>query len=343
MVPGPAPWYRWLRLRLFRWRIVMRPMPSTSNDEPAAGIAPLPWYESTLLWGAAGAVITLVSAYVGFATKEIRWFLGASWPFCGLIFFIISKQLSRRWPVRIAIITVGSLFSALLLTVLCWKLPPPQDADPGTQFRQALGELKNSLHTVPPSEQGSREAIHQKAPPFPQPSVAPPCIPGKARVGTGLDAYKDFCDEELGRMIVDEAEKVLNLANRRIQTRSEDDRIAHDARGADMMFFQDYERCCESDVNILRTEALTRLGVLGKSVEEGHSWDSLQSALQPYNAPIYSSASDEVKRYSAHLRSMGLMLEQREDQDPLRYLLSSRRNQFPQIPNGPRGVSRSGR
>jgi hypothetical protein len=131
----------------------------------------------------------------------------------------------------------------------------------------------------------------------------------------GPNAYKDFCDEELGQMLIKEAKTIRDLADHWLREASLDDQISRNASGARAMFFWNYEKCCESDVSILRAEALNRLGVLAKSPEEEDKWGELQHALQS-DEPTHAFATDKVKEYSPYLRSIGLELERKRGPRP---------------------------
>jgi hypothetical protein len=179
-----------------------------------------------------------------------------------------------------------------------------QIGDLGRELGNAIRFSKDDLKT----DTVAKEAIpsHLNT----QTSVASPCIPGKARVGAGPDAYKNFCDEELGKMMIKEAKTIRDLADHWLQEASLDDRMTGKSSGALAMFFRYYEKCCESDVNVLRAEALNRLGVLAKSPEEDDKWSQLQNALQSF-PPTHPFATDRVKGYSPYLRSIGLELERK--------------------------------
>jgi hypothetical protein len=98
-IPTSPNVFRKWHLRILRWRILLRST-STKNTENQPTASPeLPWYESTLLWGAFTVVIGLITTYAGFATKDIRWFLVAAWPFCCLVALPIAKAISKRHKV----------------------------------------------------------------------------------------------------------------------------------------------------------------------------------------------------------------------------------------------------
>jgi hypothetical protein len=199
------------------------------------------------------------------------------------------------------------VFIAVFLYEFCWNVPHRIWRE--TSKVQPPPILFHAPPPPPPSASSGPPSVGSKS------SSEKGCIPGKARVGTGPEAYKDFCDEELGQMMVKEAKTIRDLADHWLEEESLDDRISRNASGAWTMFFWTYEKCCESDVNILRAEALKRLGVLAKSPEEEDKWSQLQSALQSH-APSHAFATESVKEYSPYLRSVGLELERKREPRP---------------------------
>ena len=122
-----------------------------SGDAPAVRESPdraetsqPPFYESTLLWGALGAVISLVSVYLGFALRDIRWFLGLAWPFCVVFFVRLAKTIPRR-RLRYLAILGSALFSALGLAALAFIFPPPKSEE---SVKQQLEEFFNTHKPV---------------------------------------------------------------------------------------------------------------------------------------------------------------------------------------------------
>jgi hypothetical protein len=101
----------------------------------------VPWFERTLLWGALGAVITLMSVYLGFVLRDICWFLVATWPFCVLVLvscarIIRTQKHQHAW--RIALIVVGALVSAQVLWQTSKISPAPNNQDAPTQLTNVL-------------------------------------------------------------------------------------------------------------------------------------------------------------------------------------------------------------
>lgn len=132
---------------LFSLARAMRINQKSQKAEPAES----PWYEGGLLWGAVGAVITLVTVYLGFALKDIRWFLVAAWPFCVLTFVGLCRAIQwtkRRHLIRVCVILLGSAASAYVLWQISHEFPPPHNQDVAQQFNQLYNKLKG---THPPS------------------------------------------------------------------------------------------------------------------------------------------------------------------------------------------------
>jgi hypothetical protein len=119
---------------------MVNPTPSADREEPD-----LPWYEGTLLWGAVGVAVTLIATYVGFATKDIRWFLFAAWPFCILVALALARAGSRRHQTRLLVVVAGSLVAAAILFGISKYLPPPSDNDISAQIREGFQSLTNRL------------------------------------------------------------------------------------------------------------------------------------------------------------------------------------------------------
>jgi hypothetical protein len=112
--------------------------------------ASVPFYESTLLWGALSAVIALVSVYLGFALKDIRWFLAIAWPFCVLVVVSLAKAIRRGRHVhgiRLSIILLGSSLCGFGLWQLARTFPPPSNQDIGQQIDQALKKWNSNSQT----------------------------------------------------------------------------------------------------------------------------------------------------------------------------------------------------
>jgi hypothetical protein len=135
--------FRAIYLRLLRWRILLRfsGEGDSQMDKPQNS---LPWYEGTLLWGAIGVAVTLIATYVGFATRDIRWFLVAAWPFCALVALALAGEIARF---RLLLTIAGSLFAGIILFGISRYLPPPNDTDISTQIRQGFQSLKGQTQT----------------------------------------------------------------------------------------------------------------------------------------------------------------------------------------------------
>ena len=136
------------------------PKPQT----PTTLVASVPFYESTLLWGAFGIVITLVSVYLGFALKDIRWFLAAAFPFCVLTFIGLAKPVhtkKHQHVYRGAVIVVGAAVSGFSLWKIAESFPPPQNLDVSQQIAGALNswfsrrEQNHPAPDVRPENSGS--------------------------------------------------------------------------------------------------------------------------------------------------------------------------------------------
>jgi hypothetical protein len=116
--------------------------PSTPGPPPDSAAqsnspSPVTWYESTLLWGALSAVVSLVSVYLGIALKDIRWFLVAAWPFCVLVAVGLVRVLRNRVG-RLGIIFAVSIVSACGLWQVSRAVPPPNNQDIEKQFNAVL-------------------------------------------------------------------------------------------------------------------------------------------------------------------------------------------------------------
>jgi hypothetical protein len=133
-----------LRARLvgLRWAIKLRnwlggPAASTGDTSP------LPLLESTLFWGAGGVAVTLVATYLGFATKDIRWFLVAAWPFCVLIALAISRRAGGNHSI------LGTFLGATIFGFLLFELsvyfPPPVGVDLGKQLQDGFRSLTGHI------------------------------------------------------------------------------------------------------------------------------------------------------------------------------------------------------
>src|ERR1035437_6035543 len=112
-IPSSPNVFRKWHLRILRWRILLRSTPTKNTEDQPTASPELPWYEGTSLWGAIGIMITLITTYLGFATKDIRWFLVAAWPFGFWVALSIAKAISRHH--RILLTIIGSLAAAGLL------------------------------------------------------------------------------------------------------------------------------------------------------------------------------------------------------------------------------------
>jgi hypothetical protein len=126
---------------------------SVQRDNPVpvheASATP-PFYESTLLWGALSSVIALVSVYLGFALKDIRWFLAIAWPFCVLVVVSLAKAIRRsrhEHGMRLSVILLGSILSAFGLWQLTRKFPPPTNQDIGQQIDDAIKRWRPNSQT----------------------------------------------------------------------------------------------------------------------------------------------------------------------------------------------------
>lgn len=133
-----------------------------------------PWYESTLLWGAFGVVITLVSVYLGFALRDIRWFLVAAFPFCGLVFFSLAKTVRikrHKRACRLALIFWGSGLSGFALWKVAMTFPPPQNQDLSLQMTNVLNTWFSGHQSQSPPQASTPESqippekeVHQPGP-----------------------------------------------------------------------------------------------------------------------------------------------------------------------------------
>lgn len=137
----------------------LEPVPNSPDQKPQIQeiIVP-PFYESTLLWGALSSVIALVSVYLGFALKDIRWFLALAWPFSVLVVLVLAKEVKRKrheHGTRLLIILVGSILCGVGL----WRLgvaipPPPFGTDVGKQIDDAFRRWAPKIRpaSAPPSQ-----------------------------------------------------------------------------------------------------------------------------------------------------------------------------------------------
>lgn len=82
----------------------------------AVGSQQLPWYESTLLWGAFGAAVAIVLTVVAAMTKDLRWMLILAWPFFVLSLWAMVKNLPSQYPRRV--LTIAS--SLIVAVSLYW-------------------------------------------------------------------------------------------------------------------------------------------------------------------------------------------------------------------------------
>jgi hypothetical protein len=73
-----------------------------------------PWYESTLLWGALGAVLAIMLIVIGAATKDLRWLLSIAWPFACVSVWAAVKNISSKRKRR-AVVAIASALIAVAL------------------------------------------------------------------------------------------------------------------------------------------------------------------------------------------------------------------------------------
>ena len=83
----------------------------------------LPWYESTLLWGALSAAIAIVLTVVAAMTQDLRWLLIIAWPFFCLFVWAFFKTVANR-SVRNSLTVIFSLLIAGGLHWLNGQLVP---------------------------------------------------------------------------------------------------------------------------------------------------------------------------------------------------------------------------
>jgi hypothetical protein len=121
----------------------------------------MPWYESTLFWGASGGVIAFVSLYLGFALRDIRWFLFLAWPFCVLALVSSARAIRsarHKHLIRGGMILGGAVLCGGGLFNISRKFPPPP---PDLSVSQ---QLKTVLETIKSLKASPRERTTQATP-----------------------------------------------------------------------------------------------------------------------------------------------------------------------------------
>jgi hypothetical protein len=85
------------------------------------------------------------------------------------------------------------------------------------------------------------------------------------RLALGPEAYKDISDAQVGQWAIEEARKILTLADLVLAGQQREPR---DYRYLAWRFGDNFEQCCAKDVQGLRGEILRRLGPPGKDLDE---------------------------------------------------------------------------
>lgn len=109
------------------------------------GAPKLPFHQSTLFWGCAGAVITIVLTVVAAMTKDLRWLLVFAWPFASVAIWEFARTWAPPNTVK-SIASFGVVASGLVLAVFYWLLVPPVPMpDPATTSTSDRPQIMLSL------------------------------------------------------------------------------------------------------------------------------------------------------------------------------------------------------
>jgi len=107
------------------------PNPNTARQpEGSKGSSPpLPWYESTLLWGALGAALAMVLTVVAAMMKDLRWLLILAWPFFVFSGWSICKNVITHKFWRNLVSFASALIFGIALLWLNSYLGPRKESD----------------------------------------------------------------------------------------------------------------------------------------------------------------------------------------------------------------------
>lgn len=287
----------------------------------------IPFYKTNEFWGSAGLAVTLVLAGIAFGMNAhltlAKWLLVAAWPFATMACWCALGRLSRR-PRFLSSILLCLLLAIGLhksYIVMCTGVHPVVAPEPETHANKPppqqppVSKEPTIAPPIPKSEPSKPKftkpphKVHSTQLQGPSTPEASP-NPISPRIGTGLDAYKDISDEQLGHWAIEEADKIEQMAKECISRVHS----AHELGGQVWLFSNEFKACCAQDVKDLRAEILRRLGPPAKDPREEYAWTSvLREMPLPPNAPTPSQFSGTdpmaVREYAPYLRRLGLKLK----------------------------------
>jgi hypothetical protein len=118
-----------------------------------------PWYESNLLWGSVGIVITVIAS----SKHDLRWLFLIAWPCLGVPMWSLASRTRWVWPAAVGgVVLIGAGLLALGIwlkpsNVSIATNPQPSPAQPATPI---AGAAKQPATPVPVPRN-----LHHKTPP----------------------------------------------------------------------------------------------------------------------------------------------------------------------------------
>jgi hypothetical protein len=244
------------------------------------------FWGSTPVWGAIGVLIGAIAAQI-----SLKLLFVAAW---AVLFMEFIRAGFFRSPLfKLLGNAIVGLLLAFAFTQL-WRVTPRSPESPTLDqqldaFAQRFPWLKQppQITTVQTS---TRVPIN-------------PCA------GKGfLSAYKNICDGQVGQWIIDEANKISDLAEA-----STKNAVSQNPSPDAVMFFftNDFKMCCADDIKDLRTEVFRRLGPPAKDSEEASQWERLFPNVEmPWQRNTISPWN--VKEYAPYLKHLGIKLKRRD-------------------------------
>ena len=128
------------------------------------------------------------------------------------------------------------------------------------------------------------------------------------RLGDGPDAYASISRAQLGQWIMEEADKVNQMAIAASIAISNDRQRGGDGGYPINRFSRDFAECCEQEIKDLHTEALRRLGPPGHDTREEELWKAL-TAPNPLNPPSVRINTSLIQLYLPYFKRLGFTLK----------------------------------
>ncbi len=259
-----------------------------------------------------GALFVALGGYVSISPPRTKMLKGVSFvAFC--VLFGVGFWIAREQAKRAAKTTLES--AAAL----------KQDGDQKARYEGEVLALRNQLI-------GIKSAVESVAKGSPNPAWqemtknfitldskidAIPSGSAHQCVGDEISPYRCKSNSDLGQYLIDESEKIYTKAVdvqnevRRLRDDTLPDKGAGFSRGAMYFYTEDMVNCCLRDIGNLRSEAIQRLGPIGKTKDEERGWENIQvTPSSPVSGPTIYPRS--VEAYAPELKRLGDLLRAKQ-------------------------------